>query len=482
MIQKKILPVALVLLNILFLIYYAFWSFNGFLHFDDLGATAAMAHSSIIRHVYDIYMGQSGRFVGCFICAVIFKFVAITGVYRFFPLLFLLIGYGLMGLCVKNLPFVNKKLASLIALLLYNLYVLTAIDFAVFIWICALYYYLLAPSLVLFCIYLSKKTLNVGQWILFVLSGIFIAGGSEAFTPVALVVMFLTGMYYWYSNKWSIIETWNQPQVKRIVFAAIGILILFAVVVVAPGNYVRMQTSVSEGFAHPDGLVGWGVAIAKCCATFLYLSAFYFPYYLVPFCLFIYLGTKQTCILPYSKPRMILILTIFFACYLIASVLPIAYVYNGFGIQRLYTHVTFMLILYICGLGYVIGMNTTKLATSTAWLSAIGIICLSGITIINIANDVPIMQRFSKSVDDRVTYLTELQKKGNTETVEVEPYANMRTIDAKYTILKWLGKKNNLKPYLYYEADTDVTPNEYEDHYRKVYGLDFDFVLKTEKL
>lgn len=480
MIKNRILPSVLILLNILFVIYFAFWSFNGFLHFDDLGATAAMMHSSILGHVYDIYMGQSGRFVGCFICAVIFKFVALTGVYRFFPLLFLLIGYALMGLSVKNLPFANKKMVSLIAILLYNLYVFTAIDFPVFTWICALYYYLLAPSLLLFCIYLCKSSLNVWQWIMLTLSGIFIAGGSEAFTPVALFVMFLIGLYYWHKNNWSIRETWSLPQVRRIVYTAVCILLLFAVVVVAPGNYVRMEQSVGEGFAHPAGVVGWVIAIAKCVSMFLYMSAFYAPYYLVLFFFCCYLGANQQNKLPLTKIQSILIISALFVAYLVVSAIPIAFVYNGFGIQRLYTHVTFVLVGYVGGLGFIAGINAPQLMKMSKVMTiALGTM-LSGIMVLNLVNDVPVMRRFSKSVDDRVTLLTNLQKQGNKDTVIVEPYADMQVPDAKYTIMKLVGKRNNPMSSLYYGADTDVNPNEYENHYKKVYGLDFDFVLPTE--
>ena len=55
-------------------------------------------------------------------------------------------------------------------------------------------------------------------------------------------------------------------------------LVLFTVVVIAPGNYARMNTG--EEFVHPIGAIGWVRATADAVVIFCWFMAFYIPYYL----------------------------------------------------------------------------------------------------------------------------------------------------------------------------------------------------------
>ena len=90
------------------------------------------------------------------------------------------------------------------------------------------------------------------------------------------------------------------------------------------------------------------------------------------------------------------------------------------------------------------------------------------------------LSRFDRTAhQERETYLKSLQEAGQKETVLVEPFPSTHTPDAKYNVLKWLGKFTTM-PSIYYESDTGTEPNEYESHIKKLLKLDFDFVLETE--
>ena len=73
-----------------------------------------------------------------------------------------------------------------------------------------------------------------------------------------------------------------------------------------------------------------------------------------------------------------------------------------------------------------------------------------------------------------------LQETGQIESVVVTPYPTTQTPDAKYNVLRMIGKKTSMQA-IYYEADTDVDPNEYEEHVRRLLKIDFDFVLTEIK-
>ena len=99
---------------------------------------------------------------------------------------------------------------------------------------------------------------------------------------------------------------------------------------------------------------------------------------------------------------------------------------------------------------------------------------------LNIRQDLPVARAYNKAHQEREAYLLSLQEMGNKETVVVEPYPSTQTPDAKYNVLRLIGKKTS-QPAIYYEADTDVEPNEYEGHIKRLYRLDFDFVLAESK-
>ena len=95
---------------------------------------------------------------------------------------------------------------------------------------------------------------------------------------------------------------------------------------------------------------------------------------------------------------------------------------------------------------------------------------------LNIRQDLPVARAYNLAHQERESYLLKSQETGNTETIVVAPYPSTQMPDAKYNVLKSMGKKTNMQA-IYYESDTDLEPNEYESHVRKLFGLDFDFVL-----
>jgi hypothetical protein len=100
--------------------------------------------------------------------------------------------------------------------------------------------------------------------------------------------------------------------------------------------------------------------------------------------------------------------------------------------------------------------------------------------VLNIRQDLPVAHAYKQAHDERETYLLELQAAGQKNIITVVPYPSVSTPDAKYNVLKWLGKSTSM-PALNYESDADVIPNEYEGHIRQLLKLDFDFVLAEPK-
>ena len=95
----------------------------------------------------------------------------------------------------------------------------------------------------------------------------------------------------------------------------------------------------------------------------------------------------------------------------------------------------------------------------------------------NIVLDAPTAREYSRAVDNRVKYLQVLNERGQQEIVTVTSLPIPYTEDVKHFVLSHIGSTTPMSV-LYYISDTDVVPNEYEYHMKKVLGLDFDFVLE----
>ena len=472
----KLILYSLVLLNILFFAYWAILAFYSQLHYDDLHFIWKMREVSLLEYVKEMYYYQSGRFVSFAMNGIKSLITDALGFHQLWPMYYYALGLGICWLVVKDVKVPVSRFGQFMGMcFFYNLYILSNIDFPVFFWLCAMGYYLSFPVACLLLKYLNVEKLNWWQWLIVVLIMLLIGGGGETFSPIVLLLMFVNGMYLWHSKAWVVKDTWAMPQVKRIVWVAVVILFLFTIVVVAPGNYTRMEDT--SQFVHPLGVLGWFKAVTNAVGMFLYFMAFYIPYYLIAFVLSFYVGSKSDIHLPMTKRKLILMLSMGFVAYLLVSSLPNVYLYNGFGIQRTYTPAVFVLLLVAVSIGFVLGLGKTSKWSGQA--SVFGLMVLAVIVMVNIYNDAPIAKRYGKAVDERIENLCSLRDNGQTGTVTVDPLPVPYTEDVKHYVMTRLGKDTS-KTMLYYISDTDTVPNEYEYHVKRVLNLNFDFVLAKE--
>lgn len=471
---RQCLFVGIVILNALFLIYWGSLAFYSRLHYDDLHFLWKLREMSIIDFIKEMYFTRSGRFIGYGINGLMASVTNAVGFHQLWAILYYILGIIICILSVRDVsvPLSRIEKAALICLL-YNIYILTNIDFPLFFWLCAMTYYLLFPVTCLALNYLNKSHLDWKEWLCLIIASLFLGGVNESFTPMFLLLAFFCGLYWWKSRNWDVKRTWSVPQVKRIIGIAAFTLLILVIVIIAPGNYARMSDTTQ--FIHPGNLVGWGHAIIEAMVMFCYYAAFYLPYYAVLFLISYSIGGRVQIRDYVNKTKITLLLVAGFVLYLMISCLPNVYLYNGFGIQRTYTHVVFVLIITICIIGYVLGLGRKDATTIKGALT--GVVLLIIICLVNIRIDVPTARNYAKAVDERVELLRSLRNSGQLETVTVQPLPIPYTEDAKHLLLHTIGKSSP-KTVLYYISDTDLEPNEYEYHMRKLYNLPFDFVLE----
>lgn len=478
-IEKDII-VLLIILNALFLYYWLVLAANYCFHYDDAFFAWKMKECSIVDYVKEMYLTRGGNFVGYGLNGIVFTISNWVGTYKGWAILFYALGIIITWSAFRDLPFMKKSdyKGWLGIITLYNVYVLTSIDYAVFTWLCAMQYYLFAPILCLIVRYLAKDSLAWWQWIVLIFLSIFIAGNAVSISTVTFMVLFAYGMWMWYREGWDIYNTWNNPKVKRLLAITVLMLMCFAIVYVAPGNYNRMETEFD--IEQPQNLSQFVKAIVVCAGMFLYMMVFYLPYHLIAVALGAWVGSKYPVNFTASRSKAIILTLLLFFVYLLVSVLPLAYLSNGFQIQRNYIQIGFLYMLTFFLIGYLLTNNQKKDYNRLSQIS-IGVCALFLIVImcLNIKQDLPVARTYNLAHQEREAYLISLQEAGQSETVVVKKFPSTHMPDAKYNVLKWLGKSTS-KQAIYYESDTDVEPNEYEGHIRKLLHLDFDFVLEKQ--
>ena len=479
-IEKSLIGL-LVSLNVLFLCYWTVLSANYCMHFDDVHFMWQLRDNSIAHYVHEMYLTKGGNFVGYGLNGILFSIANWMGDYHFWPIVFYIIGICITWAALKGTPWIkNSGYKGWLGITtLYNVYILTSVDYAVFTWLCAMQYYLFAPILCLLLRYLHKESLSLVQWMILLSAAVFVAGNAVSISTVTFMVLFFYGLYMWYKERWNIRNTWNKPQVKRLLMITTLMLVCFAIVFVAPGNWSRMEGE--SDIQQPQNIMQFAKAIVVCAGMFMYMMAFYLPYHLIAVALGAWAGTKYPMQLPCNRKNAIIATVLIAVGYLLISVLPLAYLSNGFQIQRNYIQIGFFYMLTFFIIGYLLTNNQKKdykglsqLSVAVCTLFLIVIICL------NIKQDLPIARAYNIAHQEREAYLIKLQEKGQKETIVVEKFPSTHTPDAKYNVLKWLGKTTNMQA-IYYESDTDVEPNEYVSHIRKLLHLDFDFVLVVPK-
>lgn len=467
----------LVVLNALFLYYWVGLAANYCMHYDDVHFMWKLREYSIFEYVKEMYMTRGGNFVSYGLNGIIFTISNWIGAYRFWTILFYALGIIMTWGAFRDMPWIKNSTYKgwLGIITLYNVYVLTSVDYAVFTWMCAMEYYLFAPAMCLLVKYISKETLNWKQWILLLGLAIFISGNAVSISTVSFIILFTVGLYMWYKEGWNILRTWEKPQVRRLLGITALMLICFAIVYVAPGNWSRMDEV--EDIQTPHSIMELVKAIVMCAGMFLYMMIFYLPYHLIAVALGAWAGHKYPMNIPKGRNKAILITIGTLVMYLFVSVLPLAYLSNGFAIQRNYIQIGFFYMLMFFAIGY-IWMCGRKQECSKSIMASISVcaIFISVIMCLNIRQDIPVARAYNRAHQERELYLLDKQEKRNNETVVVAPYPSTQTPDAKYNVLKLMGKKTSMQA-IYYESDTETKPNEYEFNIRKLYELDFDFVL-----
>lgn len=464
-------------INILISLYFIILAFYSRPHFDDLHFMWQTRDNGLIDFISFNYMEWSGRFVAYFIVGLVDLLQYKAGGNLFFPFLFGLIGFAITYHTLKKVLNLNNWFQFNLALLFYWIYIYTTFDFAAFNWYCAMSYFLIGPVHLLFIYHINNKNkFQFKNLIILLLISLFLGAGYEGYTPIVFMVSAFNLAYLLNKANWKL-SALADIRIKKLLFYNSLILLFFALVIIAPGNYVRMN-SLNE-FKVSLSAVQFAVAVTKATGMFAYFSFFNIFYYLIIFLLSGYFSIKyrsKVASMLVSNKQLVLIAALFVVLVVANTLIPV-YLWGDFGVYRHYIPLNFIAILLVAYLGLHAGyLYGEKIQDKSKWQAFTALAMIAVVTLFNLTTDIPSAKAYAKEVDDRINYLQKVNASGFKGTLQIKPIQNMPyTFDTKYVLFRALGKDQN-RPVLYYISDVDTNVVDYGIHIRKLYKLNFDII------
>jgi len=347
----------------------------------------------IIGFIKDSYNTWQGRFSYYFIFSLFLKIYAFTKTTVLIILLLITTGVTSFYLFIKKLNNQFDFITTLsLALFVFNISIIGALDFTSFFWICASAYYIILYATIFFVVLVLSKN-NTINLIYIILASIIIGGGAESYT--SFVILFFA--IYILSN-----FIFNKKVNPRDILVFMILSFCFIIMLKAPGNKIRMtlyeqSNSISKLIKN---------SIKPFFQLLVYISPKFFIYIFssLPF---IYFGSKlkSKSFFLLDKLNFKSFLLTFFLLFVFFyfSLLPGIYATSLLTPLRALTHLAILSIFFFSFWGFVLGLKSRyKNYDMLIYITSISIFLYS---IVSFCYDIPRMKEYKKDFDNRITNL-----------------------------------------------------------------------------
>jgi hypothetical protein len=424
--MSKRYTLLLFLLLGLFVIMFILLSFYSRLSSDDYYFIYDVRRTGIGGNVYSQYMEWCGRFAATFAMDVPYRLFDVDQTWYFLlPLIsFILLITGVYLLCKVACLHLNYSIEPsrlLIASFSFSilLFFMSYDIGETWFWYCSLSSYLWSIIAFIWGIWFLLGTSNKYISIIFAsLCFIYIGGSSEVYSVIygVLLLIFLICRYKRTANFKRFISD-NLNFRFLIIYFIFGVS--FFIFLAAPGNYLRDQQFPDRHFL--NSLFITLKAIIKFGVLFIPFRMVYVLTFGIPF-IVIGAAAKNSGINKISFGRFFRIATIILASLILLFFILIAFVMIETGPPRLWFLLSFLLSVYTVIICFYAGYTGYIEQTKIGILKTAGLILASLIMIYCFTNQLPTALNYSKAHDERVNYLTELNKTIQKDTlIELKP-------------------------------------------------------------
>ncbi|NDV46199.1 hypothetical protein D0T49_03975 [Paludibacter sp. 221] len=445
---------------------------------DDIGFALQLQESSIWDFMKTMYLTWQGRFMGFFLTGLQMKSYFLFN--SMLPFSMLLYAVNILLITKALMNFFNLKIfdSVLYSVVLFQIYIFTMFDFSSYFWMCTKgYTFIMTLSVYAFSELIVNKK---GKWYSYITLFIvfaFIGCSYEIFAPIILLLMGCCILYLFYKSNFRLSLLIREN--KLLLFTFFVGTLFFVLMVIAPGNWVRMDVH------SKDSTLSLFPFLQVVLNNSIYLSKnvfFTFPYYFVFLIVIAYLFSKkkEDLISSSKKTKKQVLRNILKYAFISVSLTLVSLALNTYAVGqrmelRAFNHVNLIVFVFLY---YTIKeiMSIFSLKKNIAILYPIVLLFVIISNIYSTIKSVPELEAYEESKNQREQLLYELKISGNEEIACLQtldaPLFHSVLDDAWRVILPKVSDKLLLKPN---EISFDIK-NYYNVTYKEYYQLDFDVI------
>ncbi len=393
--------------------------YNSFL-LDDYAFIAKVRQQGIFGFISHMYLTWQGRFGAFFLSGLNYKIFENSNLI-FMAIFHLLLGYITLFLSLKSiLPKLNLFLKWLLAVVITNLMIFGQLAFHIFYWGCTSWYisvnYLLVLSLLMIFSKSYQKTYTYPIFILFL---ILVGSFAETYSPLVIMCLGTVWLYSFYKKDWL-----SKASKTRLFVALIVLSVSFILLLIAPGNKVRIQESGGQLPTLDFIFIRKTVSLFP---DFLFFILSKIHYLLLLFPVFVPVGFKYKKInsdnsfIQNLKFRHFILSLLGLFIFLYISEIPGVYALkDSLAPMRSFSFLPFVLAFFFAFWGFTVGYKVQKLGVSFTLFYSVFLFLIIGVVMNKFYNDFPVVRDYKTAITERHQIIKENKEKGRIEPLKIK--------------------------------------------------------------
>jgi len=352
----------------------------------------------------------------------------------------------------KQLPF-DKLLMLNVSCFIFILVVYNNFQFNIFYWLTNSPMYF--GGVILFLIgiaHILNRKNDIGTYLLIILCFLYTGSSSENFAAISILL--LTGyllLSYLPVRNDGLNKFFQNKHVQKTCVALLFCTVSFIIMVVAPGNKVRLDISNALYKGYETVPLAWSKMPSHVLTGYgemLIMIVAKLPLLLLAAPVFMFTGSLLPAIKMNSPLKSVLIIVLLFVAGVFFFIIPSIYAQACLGPARQYTYISFFICLLAFYAFLIIG-NLQIIPQKAVFLTAAGALLLySGIYLRDTCMQTPGMKKYAGSEDRRIEKLDSLNKAGTQGVIVVDSLYTQSYLSYSNVIRNTLrGKLDRKWPY-----------------------------------
>jgi len=417
----------LVLFNIVFLAYVLTIGYHNRLTLDDYSFLGTMRDHGFFSPFTFWYSQYQGRFAPQFFINTALVIYKVLGNMFFYTALISTLFIGAIYQILRFYLPLSRGLLFNYSIFLFSALVLTTFELTTFYWlnVSAMYFGGVLFAL-LGTVFILKDNKPIYGYIIVAFCFLYVGSSSEHAGIIGCSILGLSLLYTFYKSGYNFKKFFAQTQNRKLLVASVFCFVAFVVMVVAPGNKIRMSSF--QQVTDPQELIRISY---KSSIEILYHIFYRLPYILAlvaPIALLGTLGKDKIQIGRFNLIFIAVLCTVGLCLLIFLSNIPAAYAMGTAGPLRSFVFINFFLVVSLFVIFFYAGYRYLSDSRIIGSISILSVILLGSFVFYSFKSELPLVKKYYKTDKARVALLKSYQKQQRTEKAYVQPLFRGRYI------------------------------------------------------